>query len=144
MEICESKLLKRNGDFYLHIVVQKEVKPKADCDGVLAVDLGIHNIAVSLNSKTEKARFYGKALRAIRGHYFHLRQKLPNREVVKKVGSHERRIVNHELHKISKAIVQEARETNSAIVLGKLKGIRKNGNGKGRRFDRKLNSFFLP
>jgi len=78
-------------------------------------------------------------LRAIRGHYFHLRRRLPNRKAVKKVGAHERRIVNHELHKISKAIVQEAKETKSTIILGKLKGIRKNN--KGRRGNRKLNSF---
>ncbi|MDI6847054.1 MAG: RNA-guided endonuclease TnpB family protein [Candidatus Bathyarchaeia archaeon] len=42
---------------------------------------------------------------------------------------------------MSKAIVQEAKETNSVIVLGKLKGVRKNGKGKGRKFKRKLNSF---
>ena len=141
MEICESKLFKRNGDFYLHITVQKEVKPKTDCDGILAIDMGIHNIAVTVNSKTKKARFYGKELRAVRGHYFHLRRKLPNRKAVKKVGAHERRIVNHELHRISKAIVQEANRSNSAIVLGKLKDMRKNGNSKGRRFNRKLNNF---
>jgi len=45
MRICESKLFKRNGDFYLYIVVEKEVEPKTNCDGVLAIDLGIHNIA---------------------------------------------------------------------------------------------------
>jgi rRNA-processing protein FCF1 len=32
--------------------------------------------------------------------------------------------VNHELHKISKAIVEEAERTNAVIVIGKLKGIR--------------------
>lgn len=141
MEICESKLFKCDDDFYLHIVVQKEVKPKTDCDGVMAVDLGIHNIAVTVNSKTNKTRFYGKKLRAVRGHYFYLRRKLPNSKAVKKIGKHEKRIVNHELHKISKAIVQEANRTNSAIALGKLKGLRINGGNKGRSFNRKLNSF---
>jgi putative transposase len=139
MEICESKLFKRNGDFYLHIIVQKEVEPKTDCDGILAIDMGIHNVAVTVNSKIKEARFYGKKLRAIRGHCFHLRRKLPNRKAIKKVGSHERCIVNHELHKISKAIVQEAVENNSIIVLGNLEGIMKNH--KGRRFNRKLNGF---
>ena len=139
MEICESKLFKRNRDFYLHIVVQKKVKPKTNCDGILAVDMGIHNIAVTINSKIKRTRFYGKRLRAIRGHYFHPRRNLPNRKAVKKVGNHERRIVNPELHKISKAIVQEAVENNYIIVLGELKGMRRNG--KGRRFNRKLNSF---
>ena len=141
MEICESKLFKRNGDFYLHIVVQREVEPKTDYDSVIAVDLGIHNITVTVNSKTNKTCFYGKKLRAVRGHYFYLRRKLPNIKAVKKIGKHEKRIVNHELHKISKAIVLEAKESNSTVVIGELKGLRKNGNGKGRRFNRKLNSF---
>ena len=35
-------------------------------------------------------------------------------------------------------LVQEANQTNSTIVMGKLKGIRKNH--RGRRFNRKLNS----
>jgi putative transposase len=141
MEICESKLFKCNGNFYLYIVVQKDVELKTDCNGVLAIDLGIHNIAVTVNSKTKKAHFHGKKLRAIRGHYFYLRRNLPNRKAVKKVGTHERRMVNYELHKISKDIVQEAYKTNSIIAIGRLKGIRKNGNGKGRKFNRKLNSF---
>jgi IS605 OrfB family transposase len=139
MEICESKLFKRGRDFYLHIAVQKEVNPKTDCDSVLGVDLGIHNIAVTVNSKTDETHFYGKKLRAVRGHCFHLRKSLPKRKAVEKVGNHEKRIVNHELHKISKAIVQEAIENNSVIVVGRLKGITQNS--KGRRFNRKLNSF---
>jgi hypothetical protein len=32
--------------------------------------------------------------------------------------------VNHELHKISKAIAEEAKRMNAVIVLGKLKSIR--------------------
>jgi len=141
MGICESKLFKRNKDFYLHMVVQKEVEPRTNCEGLLAVDLGIHNIAVTVNSKTNETHFYGRKLRAARGHYFHLRSRLPNRKAVKKVGNHEKRIVNHEPHKISKAIVQEANRTNLVIAMGKLKGLRKNRNGKGRRFNRRLNSF---
>ncbi|MEM2896087.1 MAG: transposase [Candidatus Bathyarchaeia archaeon] len=139
MGICESKLFKRNGDFYLHITVQKEVEPKNDWNNILAIDLGVHNIATTVNSVDKKPKFYGKRLRAIRGHFFRLRRKLPNRKAVRKVGSHEKRIVNHEIHKISKAIVQEANQTNSAIAIGKLKGIRRNGGG--RKFNRKLNSF---
>lgn len=139
MEICESKLLKRNGDFYLHIVVKKDVEERVNCKSVLAVDLGIRNSAVTVNSKTRETHFYGKWLRAIRGHYFHLRRSLPNRRAIKKVGGHEKRIINHELHKISKAIVKEAKRTNSTIVFGELKGIRRNY--KGRKFNRKLNTF---
>jgi putative transposase len=139
--VCrEAKIIRRNGEWFVYITVEAEIEEK-DSDNVLAVDLGIHNIATTINSTNMKPKFYGKRLRAIRGHYFHLRRNLAKRKAVRKVGNHEKRIVNHELHKISKAIVQEAEETNSMIVLGELKGLRKNGNGKGRRFRRKLNSF---
>ncbi|MGQ9469428.1 MAG: hypothetical protein ACUVTD_06345 [Nitrososphaerales archaeon] len=87
MEICESKLFKHNGDFYLYVVVQKEIKPKTDFNGVLAIDLGIHNIAVTVNSQTKETHFYGKKLRAVRGHYFYLRRKLLNRKAIKKLGA---------------------------------------------------------
>ena len=139
--VCrEAKIVRRKGEWFVYITVEAEI-PEKNPSNVLAVDLGIHNTATTINSIDKKPKFYGKKLRAIRGHYFHLRRNLPNRKAVRKVGNHEKRIVNHELHEISKAIVQEANRTNSVIVLGELKGLRKNGNGKGRRFRRKLNSF---
>jgi putative transposase len=48
--------------------------------------------------------------------------------------------VNHQLHKISKAIVEEARRTNAVIVVGKLKGMRKRIKG-SRRTKRLINNF---
>jgi len=61
-------------------------------------------------------------------------------KAIKKIGHKERRIINDILHKISKAIVKEALEKDSVIVLGNLKGKRRNG--KGRVFNRKLNNGF--
>ncbi|MGQ9469328.1 MAG: RNA-guided endonuclease TnpB family protein [Nitrososphaerales archaeon] len=52
----------------------------------------------------------------------------------------ERRVVNDILHKISRAIVNEALENDSMILIGELKGIRRNG--KGKAFNRKLNNGF--
>jgi putative transposase len=137
--VCrEAKIIRRKGEWFIYITVEAEI-PEKNPSSVLSVDLGIHNIATTVNSAYGKPKFYGKKLRTVRGHYFHLRRHFPNRKAVKKVGNHERRIVNHELHKISKAIVEEAVKNNSTIVVGKLEGIRRNG--KGRRFNRKLNSF---
>jgi len=138
MQTREAKIMRRKGEWFVYITVQAEI-PEKNPNSILAVDLGAHNIATTVNSVDGKPKFYGKKLRAVRGHYFYLRRNLPNRKAVKKIGSHERRIANHELHKISKAIVHEAVENNSVIVVGKLKGIRRNG--KGRKLNRKLNSF---
>lgn len=137
----EAKIIRRKSEWFVYITVQVEV-PERRADSVLAVDMGIHNIATTVNSNDPKPKFYGKDLRRVRGHYFHLRRKLGEKkalQTIKKIGDHEQRIATHELHKISKAIVQEAVESNSTIVLGELKGIRRNGGG--RRLNRKLNSF---
>jgi putative transposase len=137
--VCrEAKIVRRKGEWVVYITVEAEI-PERNPHSVLAVDLGIHNIATTVNSVDKKPKIYGRSLRAIRGHYFHLRRKLPNRKAVRKIGNHEKRIVTHELHKISKAIVQEAVENNSVIVVGKLEGIRRNH--RGRTGNRKLNSF---
>jgi len=137
MQTREAKIIRRRGGWFVYITVQAEI-PEKNPSSILAVDLGVHNIATTINSDA-KPKFYGEKLRAVRGHYFHLRRNLPNRKAIKKVGSHEKRIVNHELHKISKAIVKEAVKNNSIIVVGELKGIRQNH--RGRRLNRKFNSF---
>jgi len=52
MEICESKLFRRNGDFYLHIVVQREVavpNPElTDKTVIIACDIGEANPIVTV------------------------------------------------------------------------------------------------
>ncbi|HXX96105.1 MAG TPA: IS200/IS605 family accessory protein TnpB-related protein [Candidatus Bathyarchaeia archaeon] len=79
----------------------------------------------------------------IRGFYFNLRRKLGEKKAADKIKSLkniEFLQVNHELHKISKAIVEEATRTNAVIVLGKFKGIRKSIKG-SRRMRRLINNF---
>ncbi len=136
----EAKVLRRESGWFVYLTVQAEV-PERKSSSVLAVDLGVHNAATTVSSVDKQVRFYGKVVRSIRGHYYHLRRNLPNRKAVKKVGKHERRIVNHELHVISKAIIEEAVAKNSVIVVGKLKGIRRQKKGQSRRCRRKVASF---
>jgi putative transposase len=141
--VCrEAKIVRRNGEWFVYITVEKEVQER-NPKSVLAVDLGIRWIATTVNSNNPKPKFYGKELRRIKGHYFYLRRSLALKKAyraIKRLGHKERRVVNDILHKISRAIVDEALENGSMIVLGKLRGIRKNG--KGRKFKRKLNSGF--
>jgi len=141
--ICrEAKILRRKGEWFVYITVEKEVEER-NPKSVLAVDLGIRWIATTVNSNNPKPKFYDKELRRVKGHYFYLRRSLALKKAyktIKKIGNKERRVVNDILHKISRAIVNEALENDSIIVLGKLRGIRKNG--KGRKFKRKLNNGF--
>ena len=141
-EICESKLIRRDGEYFLHIVVKREIELKTSYSSILAVDLGIRHVACSVDMLSGETHFYGRKLRQVRGHFFRLRRKLGRKKlmkVVKRIGDRESRITNDQLHKIAKAIVDEAERLNAIIAIGNLKGIRYNG--KGRRFNRKLNSW---
>jgi len=141
--VCrEAKIIRKGDEWFVYITVEKEVKER-NPKSVLAVDLGIRWIATTVNSNNPKPRFYGRELRRVKGHYFWLRRSLALKKAyktIKKIGHKERRVVNDIIHKISKAIVKEALENDSMIVLGNLKGIRRNG--KGRKFNRKLNNGF--
>jgi IS605 OrfB family transposase len=141
--VCrEAKIMRREGEWFVYITVEKEVEER-NPKSVLAVDLGIRWIATTVNSNNPKPKFYGKELRRIKGHYFYLRRSLALKKTyktIKKIGYKERRVVNNILHNTSRAIVNEALENDSMIVLGNLKEIRKNS--KGRRFNRKLNNGF--
>ncbi|MDF2956360.1 MAG: Transposase [Candidatus Alkanophagales archaeon MCA70_species_2] len=138
----EAKIFKRKNDWFVHITVEKEVEIKREYNNILAIDLGIRRIATIVSTANPKPKFYGKELRRVRGHYFFLRRKLGRLKkfkAIKKMGNKEKRIVDDLLHKISREIVNRAKEENAVIVLGDLKGIRRRD--KGRKFNRKLNSF---
>ncbi|MEM3833242.1 MAG: transposase [Thermoprotei archaeon] len=141
--ICrEAKIVKKGNEWFVHITVEKEVEER-NPKSALAVDMGIRWIAATVNSTNPKPKFYGRELRRVKGHFFWLRRTLALKKsykAIKKIGRKERRVVNDILHKISRAIVNEALANDSMIVLGKLKGIRRNG--RGRAFKRKLNNGF--
>jgi len=142
MKLKEAKIIRKKGKWFVHITVEKEVNPKRIYTNIIAIDLGIRRIATIVSTANKKPEFYGKELRRIRGHYFYLRRKLSKLKklrAIKKLGNKEKRVVNDLLHKISRKIVDKAKKENAIIVLGDLKGIKKQN--KGRKFNRKLNSF---
>ena len=144
-KICDSELVKKGKDFYVHIVIKREVQMRKVYNDVLAIDMGIRRIASVVQLSTKKPVFYGKELRRIRGHHFYLQKKVQSKKIkhlyrwLRK--SNEQRQTNYWLHKYAKQIVEQAKGTNSFIVLGDLKHIREAGKKKGRKFRRKLNSF---
>ena len=121
---------------------------RTEYQNVIAIDMGIKHIATSVELASNRTVFYGKDLNHVRGWYFWLRRQLGVKkaiDTIKKIGDHEKRIANNIIHKITREIVNRAIETDSLIVLGKLKGLRnrekKEGRGRGRKFNRKLSGF---
>jgi putative transposase len=145
-KICECKLYKRDNRWFLDVVVQRNIPEKTEYQNVIAIDMGIRHVATSVELATGKTVFYGKDLNHVRGWYFWLRRQLGLKkaiDTIKRIGHHERRIANEIIHKITREIVNRAIETDSLIVLGKLKGLRNREKKKerGRKFNRKLSGF---
>ena len=135
-EKTEATLHKRDGTYYLHVAVKKEVDPADSTDDesengvVLGVDLNVDGyVAV-----TSTGAFLGNAdyLTHRRDEYERRRgdlQQTGTRSAhltIKSIGSRFARWSADYLHRISKALVQEARENDcTAIAFENMKHIRK-------------------
>ena len=129
--ICESKVKrKKDGNYELHLVMEKDVEPAfSQPRTIISVDLGSRNPATSVEFATGRTYFpYAKTLRQIRGHYYHLRKTLGQKKslkTIKKIGQSESRKVDDTCHKISREIVNHAKEQHAVIAIGMLQGVRK-------------------
>jgi putative transposase len=142
-DLREAKVIQQAGEWYIFLCIEKETEQPKPATNVLAIDLGVRHIAVTTNTANTRPNFYGKELRNIRGFHFHLRRKLGEKKAFYKIKGLKNREflqVNHELHEISREIVEEARRTNAVIVVGKLKGMRQRIKA-GRRVRRLVNNF---
>jgi IS605 OrfB family transposase len=141
-KVCESKLHRRNGRFYLNVAIKTEIRRFKAFSKILAVDLGERTIASTVllcNGVVSKPRFYGRNVRGVRRHYAWLRKRLGEKkalDTIRKIKNTERRKVDAVLHKISRDIVDMAEAANAVIVVGDLSGIRSRAEGKGKRFNR--------
>ncbi|MFB6158075.1 MAG: RNA-guided endonuclease InsQ/TnpB family protein [Candidatus Nanohalobium sp.] len=141
--VKDSKVVKKDDYFELHISVRFEVEPQQDFSGVLAVDLGESTYATAVLSSDGRPRFYGEDIRGIRRHYSYLRRKLQEKglqEEVKRIGQKESRTVRHRLHEISRELVDFADQQNAVIVLGDVKEVG-GDTEKGRRMNRIANTW---
>ncbi|QLJ52410.1 MAG: hypothetical protein Sv326_0235 [Candidatus Fermentimicrarchaeum limneticum] len=136
--IRETKLKRHRNNWYLLITVEKEVKMDYNISSVISCDLGEKHLlsTVLVKDNSMRPKFYGDEVRGIRRHHSWLRKRLQEKKLLKKVkeiGRRERIAVNQICHEISKEVVEIARENDSVILLGDLKGIR--NSTKGRRFN---------
>ena len=141
-ELRECKLLRgEDGEWYVNITVQKQARLKRKYATVLPIDMGVRKLATTIEDG--KPNFYGKQVRTIRGHHYRLRRSVGKPSVIKKWKHAEQVSVKHEVHAITRRIVEQAKRANALIVIGNLKGIREQD--RGRSFNRRLSSqpFYL-
>jgi putative transposase len=139
-KLGESKLFKKEQTWWLYITISKEVQVKESYSNMISIDLGSKVIATVCGSQgNQRPMFLGREVRGIRRHYQHLRTELGKKKLLKKIkelSDKEQRTINDVLHKTAKQVVAYAEQTDSYIVLGDLKGIRRSSLKKGRRFCR--------
>ena len=127
------EMTKRNGKWYAHFVLKKTVEVPDEPETVVAIDRGEVNLAVAVAvskdnpEKPMKGRFWrGEEIKRIRGLYGHIRRRLGQKKLLKKVGCKEKRLVSQQLHIIAKQIVQYTKQfSKPVIVMENLNGVRR-------------------
>jgi len=135
-----------DGEWMAHVVYEVQEPPRTDDENVMAVDLGIVNLAATVDLNGRAKLYSGKQALAVQ-HYFNkeiarvqsLTAKQQNKKgsrAISRMHKKKTRQVNQILHSTSKAIVEDAKRNHvGTIVVGDLKNIRKN-NGKAKDFGR--------
>ncbi|MHC1610432.1 MAG: RNA-guided endonuclease InsQ/TnpB family protein [Candidatus Methanospirareceae archaeon] len=144
------EMVKRNGEWYAHFILKKTVELPDEPETIIAIDRGEHNLAVAVTisksrpKKPIKGQFWrGEEIKRIRGLYSHIRRRLQEKKLLKKVKelkAKERRKVNQQLHIIANQIIAYAKQfPNPVIIMENLNGIRKNFK-KSKRLNRRFHS----
>ncbi|MHA1506596.1 MAG: RNA-guided endonuclease InsQ/TnpB family protein [Candidatus Asgardarchaeia archaeon] len=143
-------MVKRNGEWYVHFVLKKTVELPDEPETVIAMDRGEVNLAVAVAvsksnpEKPMKGQFWrGEEIKRIRGLYSHIRRKLQEKKLLKKVKElkgKERRKVNRQLHIVANQIVQYAKQfSKPVIVMEDLNGLRRSFK-RSKRLNRRFHS----
>ena len=133
--------LHRDGDWYIHIQLKSEAPKPLDTSNVIGVDFGRRDIAVTNTGKS----WSGKEIQKTRDKYSRVRASLQKkasqgtrstrrraRQIGQRLSGRERRYQAWLNHNISKAIIAEAKETQSFVAIEDLTGIRERTNQKPR------------
>ncbi|ABO49414.1 transposase, IS605 OrfB family [Desulforamulus reducens MI-1] len=122
--------------YILNISYKYDV-PEQATTAVMGIDLGITNLAVLAVPGQIIKFFNGKRHNQKRDHYAELRRKLGKKKLIKKIkaiGNKEQRYMKDVNHKISRQIVNIAKQCNAVIQLEDLSNIRERA-----KFSHKMN-----
>lgn len=143
-ELCDSKIVRKDYGFELHLAVKKEVEEKSDYDGALGVDLGLRKLATATDvplsdTPSTQTKCLGSKVENYPDKYFHLRRNCRNGYVRKRWDGKVADKTEDLCHQISREIVDHAQKNNLFIVIGDLKGIQ--DKDRGRKMNRTIRNF---
>ena len=128
-------MVKRDGEWYAHFILKKTVSFTDKPQTVVGIDIGEVNLvtAIALTDKPCKGQFWrGSEVKRTRGLYNHLRRKLGEKRLLKKIkaiGEKEKRKVNQQLHAIANQVVEYVKQFPKPIIaMEDLNGLRRRMN----------------
>jgi len=135
LPIARSEVKEVRGKWFLYLTVKDMPEAQRQPSNILGVDLGIAKIATVSNPEGSINMFFrGELIRFKRNYFLKKRKELQEKKdkkicknawrTLKRLSGKEHRWITDLNHKISRAIVNKAKETNSAIALENLSGIR--------------------
>lgn len=137
--VHDSKIVRKDYGFELHLSVSKEVESVETYDGVIGIDMGLKKFATDVLLPNRQTHCHGTHIGNVQAKYFFLRRNCSDGYVRRKWDNKDSNKVNDICHQISREIVDTAKDKNLLIVLGKLDGIQLQD--KGRKMNRKLHNF---
>lgn len=119
-------LLYRDGEFYLFATCEQPEDTPINPENIIGVDMGVKNIAVTSDGDV----YASDKVEQVRLRYLRVRGELQSKGTkaskrkLRQISGKERRFRSDTNHRISKQLVEKAKDTNSAIALEDLTGIR--------------------
>ena len=116
---------RRDGTFFVHVVLTDPAPEPGEPDGVIGVDLGVKNLATT----DDGAHCSGEAVEAVRTRYGRMRRTCQQagtksaKRKLQKIRLRESRMRANENHLISHRLVAKAKDTRSASACEDLAGI---------------------
>ena len=116
---------RRDGTFFVHVVLTDTAPEPEEPHGVIGVDLGIRNLATTDDGEN----FSGDAVETVRKRYGRMRRTCQQtgtksaKRKLQKIRLRESRMRAHENHRISNRLIAKAKDTRSAIACEDLAGI---------------------
>jgi len=143
-EIGDSKIVRKDYGFELHLTVKKEVETQKDYNGALGIDLGLRKLATTTDvplsdTASNHTKCLGSKVENYPDKYFYLKRNASDGYVRKRWDGKVADKTEDICHQISRKIVDHAKENNLFIVVGDLEGIQEQD--RGRRMNRRIHNF---
>jgi len=134
-QIQEVKVVPKNGYYELHVIYTVEEDKPIISNNVVAIDLGLNNLATVVTNVSSPMILNGRPLKSI-NHYWNKRKaKLQSKhpkgvkssKQIRNITNKRNRRVNNYLHQTSRTLVNEFRRLSiSKVVIGSNKGWKEN------------------